>query len=51
MNGWALLGVICIIYFVFVLYISIKKPTAIWRMKKIQGFINMFGENGTVVFF
>ncbi|WDV47422.1 hypothetical protein PV797_07025 [Clostridiaceae bacterium M8S5] len=51
MNGWALLGLVFIIYSVFILFVSIKKPTSIWEMKKIQGFKKMFGENGTVVFF
>ena len=51
MDGLALLGMVLILYAGFVVYITVKKPTAIWKMKKIQMFINALGENGTVIFF
>jgi len=51
MNGWALLGIVLILYAALVVYIAIKKPAKIWKMGKIQGFIKVLGDKGTVVFF
>lgn len=51
MNGLALLGLVLVIYAVFVFFIAAKKPKSIWEMKKIQMFINSLGEKGTVIFF
>jgi len=51
MNGWALLGIVLILYAVLVVYIAIKKPAKIWEMGKIQGFIKVLGDKGTVIFF
>ena len=49
--GWALLGLFLILYAVLIVYITVKKPTAIWEMAKIKFFIKILGERGTVVFF
>ena len=51
MNGLALLGIFLIIYSVAVVVLAIKKPKAIWQMGKIQGFIKLLGDKGTVIFF
>ncbi|MEA3422352.1 MAG: hypothetical protein U9Q80_00845 [Bacillota bacterium] len=51
MNGLASLGIFLVIYAVFVFYIAAKKPKSIWKMKKIQMFVNSLGEKGTVIFF
>lgn len=51
MNGWALLGILAILYAVMVIVIAVKKPEKVWNMKKIQGFKKVLGENGTVIFF
>lgn len=51
MSGWAILGIVLIVYFLFIIYISFAKPTKIWNTGKIQGFVKSFGETGTVVFF
>ncbi len=51
MDGLALLGIILIIYAVFVVYITVKKPVSIWDMAKIKLFRKMLGEKGTIVFF
>ncbi len=51
MNWMPLLGLLAIAYGVFVGYIAIKKPPVIWNMKKIQTFIKVLGEKGTVIFF
>ncbi len=51
MNGLAFLGLVLVIYAVLVFFIAAKKPNSIWKMKKIQMFINALGEKGTVIFF
>jgi hypothetical protein len=45
------LGIILIVYGIAVLAITFMKPDKIWNMKKIQGFVNVFSEIGTVIFF
>jgi len=51
MNGMALLGILAIVYAVFVVYVAAKKPAKVWDMAKIRGFRKVLGENGTVIFF
>lgn len=51
MNIMALLGILAIIYAAMVFYIAAAKPEKIWKMAKIQGFIKVLGEKGTVIFF
>lgn len=51
MNGLALLGILLLIYAVFIVFVTIKKPDAIWNMSKIRGFKKVLGEKGTVIFF
>jgi hypothetical protein len=51
MNGLAILGIILLIYAAVVVWLTVKKPKAIWEMGKIKFFIKMLGEQGTVVFF
>lgn len=51
MNYKPLLGLLALIYAVAVFYIAIKKPAKIWGIKKIQGFVKVLGEKGTVIFF
>ena len=45
------LGIILIVYGLFVIGITYLKPPAIWNMKKIQGFVSALTETGTVIFF
>ena len=45
------LGIILIVYSLFVFYITFAKPPKIWGMKKIQGFVSALTETGTVIFF
>jgi hypothetical protein len=40
-----------ILYGVFTLYIAWAKPKAIWNIGKIQGFVQLLSEKGTVSFF
>ncbi|MDP3386632.1 MAG: hypothetical protein Q8S24_05325 [Eubacteriales bacterium] len=51
MNGLALLGLLAIIYAIFVAYIAAKKPPKLWEMAKIRMFRKVLGEKGTVIFF
>ncbi|MTI67021.1 MAG: hypothetical protein FH753_10560 [Firmicutes bacterium] len=51
MNAKALLGLLALIYSGFVIFLTIKKPTKIWSMKKIQWFEKALGKKGTEIFF
>jgi hypothetical protein len=51
MDGLALLGIVLILYGIFVVYLTIKKPTSIWDMSKIKFFRKVLGEKGTEIFF
>ncbi len=52
MNWYPLLGLLALAYAVFVSYVAAtKKPESIWNMGKVQGFVKVLGEKGTVIFF
>jgi len=51
MNIYGLLGILALLYAVAVVFIALKKPEAIWNMKKIELFKKFLGEKGTVIFF
>lgn len=51
MNFYGLLGILALLYAVAVVFIAMKKPEAIWNMKKIEMFKKFLGEKGTVIFF
>ncbi|WBW95635.1 hypothetical protein [Oceanirhabdus sp. W0125-5] len=51
MNTMALVGILVILYAVFVIFIAVKKPEKVWNMKKIELFKKVLGEKGTVIFF
>ncbi len=51
MNGWALLGIVLLMYAGIVFFITFKKPDKIWNIGKIRGFRKVLGEKGTIVFF
>ncbi len=51
MDTLAIVGLVLIVYGALVIYVAIKKPKAIWEMGKIQGFVKVLGEIGTVIFF
>jgi hypothetical protein len=40
-----------ILYGILTLYIAFFKPKAIWTLGKIQGFVQLLSEKGTVIFF
>lgn len=45
------LGIFLIVYAFLVFWITFKKPSKIWGMGKIQGFVSILGELGTQIFF
>lgn len=49
--GKSLLGLFLILYSIAVIFIAMKKPEKIWKMKKTQFFIKILKEDGTVKFF
>lgn len=51
MEPLLLLAIVLFIYGALVLVIAIFKPKPIWQMAKIQGFVKLLGETGTVIFF
>lgn len=51
MNTYGLLGILAIVYAGIVIGLAITKPPKIWQTKKIQAFVKLFGEKGTVIFF
>ncbi len=51
MNLRALLGIVLIVYGLAVGAIAYKKPRAVWDLKKIQIFLKVLGEKGTMIFF
>ena len=44
------LGLFLILYGIACLIIAIVKPAKIWNLGKIQGFVKMLGDLGTVIF-
>jgi hypothetical protein len=51
MQTTRIIGVLLILYAAIVLFLTINKPKAVWKMKKIKMFEKIFGERGTILFF
>jgi hypothetical protein len=51
MDTLTIIAYALILYGVFTLYIAWVKPKAIWNLGKIQGFVQLLSEKGTVIFF
>lgn len=51
MEAATIWGIILVVYALLVIALTVFKPAPIWRLGKIQGFIKLLGEKGTVVFF
>ena len=51
MDGLALIGLILLVYAGAVVFITLKKPEAIWNMAKIRVFQKILGDRGTEIFF
>lgn len=51
MDTLTIIAYALILYGIFTLYIAFAKPKAIWNIGKIQGFVQLLSEKGTVIFF
>jgi len=51
MDTLTIIAYALIAYGVLTLYIAYAKPKSIWKMGKIQGFVQLLSEKGTVIFF
>ena len=51
MDGLLILAIVLWVYAAFVIFVAVVKPKPVWGMAKIQGFVNLLGETGTVIFF
>jgi hypothetical protein len=51
MDTLTIIAYALILYGIFTLYIAYFKPKAIWNIGKIQGFVQLLSEKGTVIFF
>ncbi|HUE98341.1 MAG TPA: hypothetical protein VMN99_03745 [Anaerolineales bacterium] len=51
MDTLTIIAYALILYGVFTLYIAWVKPKAIWNLGKIQSFVQLLSEKGTVIFF
>lgn len=46
-----MIGIALIVYGALTLYVALAKPEPVWRMRKIQGFVQLLSEKGTVILF
>ena len=51
MDTLTIIAYILILYGITTFYIAYVKPKSIWKIGKIQGFVQLLGEKGTVIFF
>ncbi len=51
MNIYPLLGLLALLYAAMVVWLAVKKPEKLWSLGKIQMFVKLMGEKGTVIFF
>jgi hypothetical protein len=51
MDTLTIIAYALILYGILTLYIAFARPKAIWSIGKIQGFVKLLSEKGTVIFF
>jgi hypothetical protein len=51
MDTLTIIAYALILYGILTLYIAFARPKAIWSIGKIQGFVQLLTEKGTVIFF
>ena len=51
MDTLTIIAYALILYGVLTLYIAYARPKSIWNIGKIQGFVQLLSEKGTVIFF
>lgn len=47
----AIIGLLLIVWGALTVLVAVLKPKTIWQLGKIQGFVQLLTERGTVVFF
>ncbi len=51
MDILTILGWFLVVWGVSTLLVAVLKPAAVWKLGKIQGFVQLLTEKGTVIFF
>ncbi|MDV2989647.1 MAG: hypothetical protein P3T54_05835 [Dehalogenimonas sp.] len=51
MEAATIWGIILVVYALLVIALAVFKPAPVWRLGKIQAFVKLLGEKGTVIFF
>ncbi len=49
MDILTILAIFLVLYGLACLYVGLAKPKAIWSLDKLQGFVQLLGEKGTVI--
>ena len=49
--GLIILGILLIVWGLLVAALALFKPRKIWAIGKIQGFVNLLGDKGTMILF
>ncbi|HNT24913.1 MAG TPA: hypothetical protein PKM21_11145 [Anaerolineales bacterium] len=49
MDILTILAIFLVLYGLACLYVGLAKPKAIWGLSKLQGFVQLLGEKGTVI--
>lgn len=49
MDLLTIIAVFLILYGLACFYVALAKPEAIWRLGKLQGFVQLLSEKGTVI--
>lgn len=47
----AIIGLLLIVWGALTVLVAILKPKTIWQLGKVQGFVQLLTERGTVIFF
>lgn len=50
MEAFTIVGIVLIAYAALMIALVIFKPGPVWRMGKVQAFVKVLGETGTVTF-
>ena len=51
MDTLTIIAYVLILYGIATILLAIFKPKSIWNLGKIQGFVQLLSEKGTVIFF
>lgn len=51
MDTLTVIAIALILYGIFTLFVAYVKPASVWDLGKIQGFVQLLSEKGTVIFF